>query len=88
MATLQKLGFDETSARNLFALYLETPENFPNVLSLGSPRLVCLLAWDSRDVDGERIAELAARLLNAGAVYVCVWGPIVNVCMTPSIKCM
>jgi hypothetical protein len=75
MVTLEKLSFDEASARNLFALYLETPESFPDGFTLSSPRFVCLLAWDARDVDGERIAELAAKLLNAGAVYVCAWGP-------------
>ena len=75
MVMLEKLGFDEPSARNLFALSLETPESFPDGLTLSSPRFVCLLAWDLRDVDIERITELAAKLLNAGAVYVCAWGP-------------
>jgi hypothetical protein len=75
MTTLEKLGFEEVSERNLFALYLESPESFPDVLSLGSPRFVCLLAWDSRDVDVSRVSELATKLLNAGAVYVCAWGP-------------
>jgi hypothetical protein len=72
---LEKLGFDEPSARNLFALSLETPESFPDGLTLSSPRFVCLLAWDSREVDEERIAAFAAKLLDVGAVYVCVWGP-------------
>jgi hypothetical protein len=75
MATLEKLGFDEVSERNLFTLYLETPANFPDLLTLSSQRFVCLLAWDSREVDENRIAEFAAKLLEAGAVYVCVWGP-------------
>ncbi len=75
MITLEKLGFEEVSERNLFALHLETPESFPDVFSLGSSRFVCLLAWDSRDVNVSRVTELAAKLLNAGAVYVCAWGP-------------
>jgi hypothetical protein len=75
MATLQKLGFDEASARNLFALYLEAPESLPDELPLSSPRFVCFLVWDSRDVELVIIEEFAAKLLNAGAVYVCAWGP-------------
>ena len=75
MAMLENLGFDKVSERNLFVLHLETPESFPDSLTLSSPRFACLMAWDSRNVDVERIAELAAKLLNAGAVYVCVWGP-------------
>jgi hypothetical protein len=74
MATLEKLGFDEVSERNLFALYLETPESFPDAFTLCSPRFVCLLAWDSWDIDVQRIADFAAKLFDAGAVYVCVWG--------------
>ncbi|MEM7353891.1 MAG: hypothetical protein AAF657_24030, partial [Acidobacteriota bacterium] len=44
-------------------------------LSLPSPRYVCLLAWDARDVPADAIACFARKLLDSGAVYVCTWGP-------------
>jgi len=34
-----------------------------------------MLAWDARAASVDEISRVARWLLNAGAVYVCVWGP-------------
>jgi len=75
MHHLERFGNDNAMERDLFAIELDSPEMFPSSLSLGSPRFACLLAWDARDVEAKRIASLARKLLDSGAVYVCVWGP-------------
>jgi hypothetical protein len=74
MATPQKLGFDDVSKQDLFAMYSETPDDLPDTFGLSSPRFICFLAWDSQDVDVDKITEVATKVLNAGAVYVCTWG--------------
>jgi len=66
---------DESNERDLFVLALEKPEDFPEQLALGSPRFACLIAWDAKSADATSVNQLAGKLLRAGAVYVCTWGP-------------
>ena len=47
----------------------------PATLTLSSPRFVCLIAWDATSATVDDITLIARRLLDAGAVYVCAWGP-------------
>lgn len=68
------LGKDN-NGRNLYALDLANPEDFPEELQLWSIRFICLMAWDARGVSDEAIRRIAARLLDEGAVYLCCWGP-------------
>ena len=75
MALCEKLGHDDVSGRDLFLLSISRPEDFPHVTSLSTPRFVCLLAWDASAAGVEQISALARRLLDAGAVYICAWGP-------------
>lgn len=75
MADVELVGRGRVLECDLYVLYLESPEDFPGNLSLGSPSFACLLAWDSRDVDVKQITKLASKLLKAGAVYICAWGP-------------
>ncbi|MDP1700870.1 MAG: hypothetical protein Q8L53_07935 [Aestuariivirga sp.] len=75
MADVELVGRGLVLERDLYVLYLESPEDFPDNLSLGSPSFACLLAWDSRGVEVKQIAKLAGELLKAGAVYICAWGP-------------
>jgi hypothetical protein len=75
MTTTERLGHDGVSDRDLFLLALPRSEDLPGSLSLATSRFVCLLAWDARAASTDEIATLARRLLNAGAVYVCAWGP-------------
>lgn len=75
MPSLAKLAHDDVLERDLFVLDLPTPDAFPADLRLTTPRFVCLLAWDARSASAERISAIARRLLEQGAIYVCIWGP-------------
>lgn len=75
MPDAELLGNYSIMERDLFALELDAPEAFPGTLRLSSPRFACLVAWDARGVEATRIAQFARKLLDAGAVYVCTWGP-------------
>ena len=70
----ERVGRDAAWDRDLFVLSIPRPEEMP-ALVLSSPRFVCLLAWDARTATVEEISVLARRLLDAGAVYICSWGP-------------
>jgi hypothetical protein len=61
--------------RELFVLELETPDEFPDRISLSSPRFACLLALDAREVKFDNVGRFARKLLDSGAAYICVWGP-------------
>jgi hypothetical protein len=61
--------------RELFALELNKPDEFPDRLLLSSPRFACLLAWDASKFSVDVVGRLARKLLDSGAVYICVWGP-------------
>jgi hypothetical protein len=72
---VEKVGYDTIGQRDLYVLEAEGPADVPSHFAIPHPRHVCLLAWDSRNATVDQIADLAGRLLQAGAVYVCVWGP-------------
>ena len=75
MPEIERLGTYDIMERDLFLLSLDSPEGCPANLALSSHRFACLLAWDASGVGVERIAALARKLLDAGAVYICAWGP-------------
>jgi hypothetical protein len=75
MALCEKVGRDDGSGRDLFLLPIARPEDMPSVISVSTPRFVCLLAWDARAAGVDEISAIARQLLDAGAVYVSVWGP-------------
>lgn len=75
MAEVQRTYPEQFNERDLFVLELEKPEDFPEQLALSSPRFACLLVWDARESDEVRVGQLARKLLSAGAVYICIWGP-------------
>jgi hypothetical protein len=75
MGSLERVGYDDVSERELFVLELETLEDFPQDLSLPTRRFVCVLAWDASKVTTDQIAALARQLLHRGAAFVCAWGP-------------
>jgi hypothetical protein len=70
-----KDGRHDGAGRDLFLLSISRPQHMPRVISVSTPRFVCLLAWDARAAGVEEISDIARQLLDAGAVYVCVWGP-------------
>ncbi len=61
--------------RDLFVLDVDTPEQLPERISLSNPRFACLVAWDAREASDEEAADVARKLLDSGAVYICAWGP-------------
>ena len=61
--------------RELFLLDLARPEDAPEALALQGSFFGCLLAWDATHTTDESILTLARRLLTAGCVYICCWGP-------------
>ena len=75
MTALERVGYDELHERDLFVLDVQTPADLPEHLPLPSSRFVCLVAWDCQFAALDDVSTVARRLLNAGAVYVCAWGP-------------
>jgi hypothetical protein len=75
MTSVEKVGYDGISKRDLFVLELPSSEHFPADLSLTTRRFVCLIAWDARNASVDEISRVAVGLLRQGAVYVCAWGP-------------
>lgn len=75
MAEVVRVGFGGTCNRELFVIEAGGPEDVPALLSLPGPHFACLVAWDAAAVRDEEVSALARRLLRAGCVYVCCWGP-------------
>jgi hypothetical protein len=74
MIVLERIGWDQVAERSLFVLDAARPDDVPAVLAVEG-QFVCLLACDAASMAAREIAKLAARLLAAGCVYICTWGP-------------
>lgn len=74
MSLLERVGVDARSDRSLFVLDAPCPADVPSELDVDG-QFVCLLAWDATTVPGAEVSTLADRLLQAGCVYICAWGP-------------
>jgi hypothetical protein len=61
--------------RELFMLSAGCPEDIPGTLGLPSPYFVCLIAWDATGASDEAVRSVAEKLVGAGCVYACCWGP-------------
>src|SRR5438132_45417 len=72
---MERVGSYHLFDRELFVLEVSNPEDVPNTLQLPCPYFACLIAWDARSASDERIRSMASKLLRAGCVYVCCWGP-------------
>jgi hypothetical protein len=72
---VEEVDADEVTERRLFVLEVAGPDNVPSACPLPGPYFACLLAWDAQTASDESIAAVASRLLRAGCVYVCCWGP-------------
>jgi hypothetical protein len=71
---LHRLGSVPATARQVYLLTLERLEDLPRWFGLPCPGFVLLLAADATSVDGDD-AHLAQRIVEAGCVYFCGWGP-------------
>jgi hypothetical protein len=69
------VGRDDVSGRELFVLDAARPDEVLLAALAAGPYFACLLAWDAREVSDPAIRAVAARVLRAGCVYVCCWGP-------------
>ena len=74
MTFVEKIGSDGSPGRELWLLDVEAQSQLPSRLSLPKPFL-CLIAWDSESASTRDLSSVSRRLLEAGAVYICAWGP-------------
>ena len=75
MAPIEQVGHDEVLGRDLFLRSIPTPQDMPRRPSVTTAKFACLIAWDARSARVEEVSAIARQLLDAGAVYVCAWGP-------------
>lgn len=75
MTELIPIGRDTSGHRPYFVLAAESAARLPRRILLPGGRFDCLLAWDATHEPVDVIADLAQRILEAGAESVCAWGP-------------
>jgi hypothetical protein len=63
------------SGRELFAAEATSAREVSTPEALPGPYFACLVAWDATRADDAEVLALAQRLLRAGCVYMCCWGP-------------
>ena len=61
--------------RECWLLTMSTPGDQLRDAELPSGPFVCFVAWDAKGAEVSEIDLLANRLLDAGAIYFCCWGP-------------
>ena len=71
---IRSLGPARSGGREVFVLQLADLKDFPSTLMLPCARFVLLVASDFSATSADRYA-IAERILNAGCVYLCTWGP-------------
>ena len=72
-ATLEHLGNDRSSGRDLLSLQVSRAE-FLSAFRMPSLHSVCLLVWDSHDEGVDTVSHVAERVLASGCIYLCAWG--------------
>ncbi len=72
---LDHVGTDHENHRELFVIELSDPAQLPPSFRTASKHFVALIVWDAANASFESIAQLARRLMDAGGVYFCTWGP-------------
>lgn len=71
---IHSLGSARAAGREVFTLQLGDLKDFPSRLGLPCARFVLLIAADFSTTGADRYA-IAERILDAGCVYFCAWGP-------------
>ena len=74
-APMEEVGRNGVTGRPLYVLDAAGPDDIPAALPVSGPYLICLLAWDARQLSAADIGAVAERLLKAGCVYAVCWGP-------------
>jgi len=75
---LERVGVDGTSGREVFAAGVGRPDDASEVVARDLPLSGCfvaLIACDAEACSEAELVGLAHRLLEAGCVYFCCWGP-------------
>ncbi len=72
---IEHIGTDKENGRELYVLELTAPDEIPQTFDTVGKYSTILIVWDGTDVSLDTISRLARRLIDAGAVYFCTWGP-------------
>lgn len=75
MAKLEHVGTNRENERELYVLEVADPEELPLALPTVGKYSVILIVWDAMAVADQTIGCFARRLIDAGGVYFCTWGP-------------
>ena len=73
--TLERLGHDAASDRDHYLLALDRIDELPAGFRLPSKHFACLIVGDTRQISDSDMMQFVTALLQAGAVYLCAWGP-------------
>jgi hypothetical protein len=73
--SVERVSNGSGQGSDLYVLEATTSEDVLNSLTLSSRGFTCLVAWDSRRASVDEVSKVVRYLLDAGAVYVCTWGP-------------
>jgi len=72
---MEAVGISSEPDRQLFVVEVTTLADLPSVFGLPSEHFVCFMACDATAIQDQLIAAAARRLVLAGGVYFCAWGP-------------
>ncbi len=75
MSQIHRIGSTHICKRELFSVFLLDFASMPEPVPLPSNHFVAFLAADATGVETAVLVEFVRKLLNAGCVYFCVWGP-------------
>jgi len=75
MPIFQHIGTDREAERELYILDIATPDELPDSFTIASEYATVLIVWDATDVSNATISQFARKMIDAGGVYFCVWGP-------------
>ncbi|MCW5892618.1 MAG: hypothetical protein KIT14_19050 [bacterium] len=75
MAAAERLGWDEASGRDLWLLAPGDPATWPAAVRLPARHAIAIVAGPTHALPDAALHALARTLLDAGAIWLVVWGP-------------
>ena len=72
---MEWVGHEKHFDRELFVLDASSSDDIPDSFAVPCPYFACLIVWDACLVSDVVIRAVANKLLRAGCVYICCWGP-------------
>ncbi len=70
-----RMGHDDATGRDLYLLELANAAAVPATVLVPARQFLCLLVGRLHRLSDGEVHRLARSMLNAGAVYLSVWGP-------------